>query len=97
MNIKNIVTVTAKLICVFVVAYVNCWFSQATALLSMFQELMGTFDAAGRNVEVAFCFDTTGSMYSCLDTVSSRQEVSSDFSENTCRKYVKLLQFADEK
>ena len=30
---------------------------------------MYSFDSAGRNVEVAFCFDTTGSMYSCLNTV----------------------------
>ena len=34
---------------------------------------MCSFDAAGRNVEVAFCFDTTGSMYSCLETVSKMQ------------------------
>ena len=47
---------------------------------------MGTFDAAGRNVEVAFCFDTTGSMYSCLDTVSLHEVVSS---ESTCHNYVK--------
>ena len=37
---------------------------------------MCSFDAAGRNVEVAFCFDTTGSMYSCLDTVSRIREIS---------------------
>ena len=35
----------------------------------LFQDLLGSFDAGGRNVEVAFCFDTTGSMYSCLKTV----------------------------
>ena len=33
------------------------------------QEVLGTFDAGGRHVEVVFCFDTTGSMYSCLEQV----------------------------
>ena len=60
-----------------VLSLLSCQFSEKEclldlkrALLDSFQELMCTFDAAGRNVEVAFCFDTTGSMYSCLNTVS---------------------------
>ena len=32
---------------------------------------MDTFDAAGRNVEVVFSFDTTGSMSSCLHEVGN--------------------------
>ncbi|WAR00436.1 hypothetical protein MAR_024808 [Mya arenaria] len=32
-------------------------------------ELMSTFDARDRPVEVVFCFDTTGSMYSCIERV----------------------------
>ena len=33
------------------------------------EAVMGSFDAAGKPVEVVFCFDTTGSMYSCLTQV----------------------------
>ncbi|XP_045156402.2 uncharacterized protein LOC123522932 isoform X2 [Mercenaria mercenaria] len=36
------------------------------------QDLINTFDASGRNVEVVFCFDTTGSMYSCLSRVRQK-------------------------
>ncbi|XP_071104580.1 uncharacterized protein [Haliotis cracherodii] len=32
-------------------------------------EIMGSFDNGGRRVEVVFSFDTTGSMYSCLNEV----------------------------
>lgn len=41
-------------------------------MLLVLQELLGTFDVNGRNVEVVFCFDTTGSMYSCLEMVSEQ-------------------------
>ena len=36
---------------------------------------MSTFDAAGRSVEIVFSFDTTGSMYCCLDKVIHKFKV----------------------
>ncbi|CAH1788714.1 unnamed protein product [Owenia fusiformis] len=36
------------------------------------EEVISSFDAGGRNVEVVFCFDTTGSMYSCLTQVRAK-------------------------
>ncbi|KAL4218460.1 hypothetical protein ACF0H5_023194 [Mactra antiquata] len=48
-------------------------------------EILNTFDAAGRNVEVVFCFDTTGSMYSCLSTVRENLR-------RTCRRLLHDVQ-----
>jgi len=42
------------------------------------QVVIGSFDAAGRPVDVIFSFDTTGSMHSCLDTVSRRHRCHSN-------------------
>lgn len=46
------------------------------------QDLINTFDASGRNVEVVFCFDTTGSMYRCLSVV--RQKL-----RETCQRLIR--------
>ncbi|XP_060557191.1 uncharacterized protein LOC132717674 isoform X2 [Ruditapes philippinarum] len=46
------------------------------------QDLINTFNTGGRNVEVVFCFDTTGSMYSCLTTVRNKLR-------ETCRRLLR--------
>ena len=38
------------------------------------QAIINTFHVAGRPVDAVFSFDTTGSMYSCLDKVCTRAE-----------------------
>ncbi|XP_050403321.1 uncharacterized protein LOC126819361 [Patella vulgata] len=55
---------------------------QSSADNFQLMDIKSSFDAQGRNVEVAFSFDTTGSMYSYLNTVRTKLKA-------TCERLLK--------